>query len=106
MTVRALSQSDDRTKFDCGKPRYNEFLQRSARQAQSKGLSTTYVADVDGEIAGFMTVTATAIVGLPTAKTSDPGASNRAARSRRALSETRRRVGSAPHGIRSREAAT
>lgn len=42
--------------FDCGRSEQNEFLHEWAWKDQMKLLSTTYVMDVDGMMAGFVTV--------------------------------------------------
>lgn len=59
-----LSRGHDREGFDCGVPALNQFLRQSARQAQDKGLSRTFVAVGEGtedpkEIFGFFTLSAT-----------------------------------------------
>ena len=41
--VQPLSQEHDRVAFDCGVPALNDFLRRTARQHQEKGVSRTFV---------------------------------------------------------------
>jgi ribosomal protein S18 acetylase RimI-like enzyme len=42
--------------FDCGRADQNEFLHEWAWKDQLKRLSTTYLVDVDGIVAGYVTV--------------------------------------------------
>ena len=65
MAVRfeTLTREHQREAFDCGVPPLNLFLQRTARQHQSKGVSQTFVL-IDEEIAwptailGYFSLTA------------------------------------------------
>ena len=44
--------------FDCGRPALNEWLLRHARQAQGSGSAKTFVvADDDGRVAGYFSLT-------------------------------------------------
>jgi len=44
--------------FDCGKPALNDWLLRHARQAQGSGSAKTFVvADDDGRVAGYFSLT-------------------------------------------------
>jgi GNAT superfamily N-acetyltransferase len=42
--IEQLEKFHDRNSFDCGAPALNDYLQKTARQAQTKHLSRTYVA--------------------------------------------------------------
>ena len=42
--IAPLDDSHDRTRFDCGQPRLNEYLQRYATQNIKKGYAMTFVA--------------------------------------------------------------
>ena len=58
-----LSRTHDRAAFDCGVPALNEFLRRTARQHQDKGVSRTWVRVDAGmaaptRIIGFFTLSA------------------------------------------------
>ena len=57
--IRPLTREDDRSRFSCGEPALDRFFQHYAGQNQFKlRLAVTYVAVLDGEIAGFATVSA------------------------------------------------
>jgi predicted N-acetyltransferase YhbS len=44
--------------FDCGKPALNDWLLRHARQGQGSGSAKTFVvAEVDGRVAGYFSLT-------------------------------------------------
>lgn len=44
--------------FDCGRPALNDWLLRHARQAQGSGSAKTFVvADADGRVAGYFSLT-------------------------------------------------
>lgn len=43
--------------FDCGKPAFNDWLLRHARQAQSSGSARTFVAAEADRVAGFFSLT-------------------------------------------------
>ena len=44
--------------FDCGKPALNDWLLRHARQAQGSGSAKTFVvAEADGRVAGYFSLT-------------------------------------------------
>lgn len=49
--VERLGQEHDREGFDCGVEALNRFLQRSARQAQLKGTSSSFVMVEEGSTA-------------------------------------------------------
>ncbi|WP_029888670.1 GNAT family N-acetyltransferase [Polycyclovorans algicola] len=51
MLIVPLAGSHDRQGFDCGRPELNDWLQRVARQHQGKGLSKTFVAVLDHQVA-------------------------------------------------------
>ena len=51
-----MEQTDKRNEFASGNDRLDEFFRKFARQHQDRHLSTTYVADDDGVISGFVTV--------------------------------------------------
>lgn len=54
--IRRLEKTDKRNEFVSGDDRLDEFFRKYARQQQDRHLSTTYVADDDGVISGFVTV--------------------------------------------------
>ena len=55
--IRPLAREDDRSGFTCGEPAIDRFFQHYAGQNQFKlHLAVTYVAVLDGELAGFATV--------------------------------------------------
>lgn len=57
VTVRALRREGDRSRFSCGQDDLDRFFHHYAGQNQFKyGLSVTYVAEVDQQVAGFATV--------------------------------------------------
>lgn len=47
MRLLPLTGSHDRQGFDCGRQELNDWLQKTARQHQEKGLSKTFVATLD-----------------------------------------------------------
>jgi GNAT superfamily N-acetyltransferase len=52
-------ESHDRTQFDCGEPALNDYLQKTARQHQQKGIANTYVLVGSAEphrVLGFFTL--------------------------------------------------
>ncbi len=54
-SLGAQHQLDD---FDCGKPALNDWLLRHARQAQGSGSAKTFVvAEEDGRVAGYFSLT-------------------------------------------------
>jgi GNAT superfamily N-acetyltransferase len=60
--VRKLLATDDRTGFRSGNPDLDRFFQKYAAQNQFKHyIGTTYVAEADGAILGFVTVTVSVI---------------------------------------------
>lgn len=60
--IRPLRQDDDRSTFSCGQPDLDRFFEHYAGQNQFKlHLAVTYVADIDGKIAGFATVAASSL---------------------------------------------
>jgi GNAT superfamily N-acetyltransferase len=62
--VRLLQRDDDRSQFSCGQPDLDRFFEHYAGQNQFKlHLAVTYVAVVEGRIAGFATVTPCSIEG-------------------------------------------
>lgn len=62
LTVRKLRPEDDRSTFDSGDPDLDRFFKRFAGQNQFKHyVGTTYVAEEEGKIAGFVTVSAAQI---------------------------------------------
>lgn len=42
--IEGLAKVQDRSSFDCGKPTYNDYLKKLARQHQSLGFAQTFVA--------------------------------------------------------------
>lgn len=61
LRLEQLDSTHDRTSFDCGVQRLNEYLQRTARQHIEKNLAMTYVlveeaAVAPRRIAGFFTI--------------------------------------------------
>jgi GNAT superfamily N-acetyltransferase len=71
VAVRKLQPRDDRSAFDSGDPDLDRFFKRFAGQNQFKHyIGTTYVAEDDGQIVGFATVSAAQleIRDLPPAK--------------------------------------
>lgn len=71
VSVRKLRPEDDRNAFDSGDPDLDRFFKRFAGQNQFKHyIGTTYIADDDGQIVGFATVSAAQIEirELPAAK--------------------------------------
>jgi GNAT superfamily N-acetyltransferase len=61
--VEPLSPQHNRAKFDCGASALNEFLQKTARQHQDKGVSKTFVlvdanAPAPADILGFYSLAA------------------------------------------------
>lgn len=62
IVVRKLRPDDDLSAFDSGDPDLDRFFKRFAGQNQFKHyVGTTYVADDDGKIVGFATVSAAQI---------------------------------------------
>jgi GNAT superfamily N-acetyltransferase len=62
LTVRKLRPDDDRSTFESGDPDLDRFFKRFAGQNQFKHyVGTTYVAEDDGTLAGFATVSAAQI---------------------------------------------
>jgi GNAT superfamily N-acetyltransferase len=62
LTVRKLRPDDDRSAFESGDPDLDRFFKRFAGQNQFKHyVGTTYVAEDDGSLAGFATVSAAQI---------------------------------------------
>ncbi|WP_022951493.1 GNAT family N-acetyltransferase [Leucothrix mucor] len=57
-SIRLLSETDDRSSFDCGKPSLNNWFERHAWKNQNNGASRTYVITKDGAIAGYITLAA------------------------------------------------
>lgn len=71
IAVRKLRPEDDRSELDSGDPDLDRFFKRFAGQNQFKHyVGTTYVAEDDGRIVGFATVSAAQleIRDLPVAK--------------------------------------
>ena len=59
LKIELLDKSHDRTQFDCGIPVLNTYLQKTARQHISKGMSRTFVLvnnDNPKTILGFYTL--------------------------------------------------
>ncbi len=59
LKIELLDKSHNRTKFDCGNAALNSFLQKTARQHITKGMSRTFVLINDenpNEILGFHTL--------------------------------------------------
>lgn len=57
VSIRLLHKDDDRTRFRSGNIELDRFFQRYAAQNQFRHyIGTTYVAEIDGEITGFVTV--------------------------------------------------
>lgn len=58
--IELLDGHKGRESFDCGVAALNDFLSRQAGQQQRKGFGKTYVAvaETDGAIAGFVTLSA------------------------------------------------
>jgi GNAT superfamily N-acetyltransferase len=60
VVIETLSDRHNRTGFDCGVPRLNEFLKRTARQHVGRDVGVTHVVvEAPGatEILGFVTLT-------------------------------------------------
>lgn len=59
LEIVLLSKEHDRAGFDCGVPELNAFLKSTARQHGDKGISRTFVLNVQGSpaIIGFFTLT-------------------------------------------------
>lgn len=51
MRLQALTGSHDRRTFDCGRPVLNDWLRQVASQHQAKGLSKTFVAVLEEQLA-------------------------------------------------------
>jgi len=73
LVIEPLSDHHDKSSFDCGVDRMNEFLQKIAKQHASKDVGVTHVAveaDGDSRILGFVTLTIKPIdrENLPNAK--------------------------------------
>jgi len=64
-----LDDSHDRTRFDCGQPRLNDYLQKYAMQNIKKGYAMTFVATPleDKAVVGYYSASASSIefVNLP-----------------------------------------
>lgn len=59
LTIEVLSKAHDRSAFNCGDRELNGFLQRTARQHITKGISKTFVlidAENPSEIIAYMTL--------------------------------------------------
>lgn len=59
LKIELLDNSHDRTQFDCGNPALNTYLQKTARQHITKGMSRTFVLvtnDSPKIILGFYTL--------------------------------------------------
>jgi ribosomal protein S18 acetylase RimI-like enzyme len=58
--IHLLDKTFCRDRFDCGAPQLNAFLATQARQAQSKGFNTTYVAIIESDdkkiVQGFYSI--------------------------------------------------
>ncbi len=60
--IRLLSKADDTNFFDCGTVELNQFLKQFAKQNQFKHyIGVTYVALVDNEIIGYVSVSSNSI---------------------------------------------
>jgi len=60
--LRPLARDDDRSGFSCGQPDLDRFFEHYAGQNQFKlHLAVTYVAVLEGRIAGFATVAPSSI---------------------------------------------
>jgi GNAT superfamily N-acetyltransferase len=60
--IRPLARDDDRSGFSCGQPEIDRYFVHYAGQNQFKlRLAVTYVALVEAQILGFVTVTASSI---------------------------------------------
>ena len=60
MVIEPLADHHDKSHFDCGIPRMNEFLLKIARQHASKDVGVTHVVvenDGESKILGFVTLT-------------------------------------------------
>lgn len=72
MQIRALQPGDDRTGFSSGNIELDRFFRRYAGQNQFRHyVGTTYIAEVEGQIAGFATISSgemTAEQLIPTVK--------------------------------------
>src|SRR5581483_800457 len=69
--IRPLRPTDDRAGFTSGQPDLDRFFRQTAGQHQfRKHLSVTYVAEIDGRMAGFSTLCAGTLgadaLGFPT----------------------------------------
>lgn len=57
VSIRLLRKEDDRTRFCSGNIELDRFFQRYAAQNQFRHyIGATYVAEIDGEVTGFITV--------------------------------------------------
>ena len=60
--LRRLRPDDDRSLFSCGQPDLDRFFHYYAGQNQFKlHLAVTYVAEIEGRLLGFATVTASSL---------------------------------------------
>jgi GNAT superfamily N-acetyltransferase len=60
--IRPLARDDDRSGFSCGQADLDRFFEHYAGQNQFKlHLAVTYVAVIEGRIAGFVTVAASSL---------------------------------------------
>ena len=54
---RPLEQDDEREAFDCGQPSLDAWFRRNAWRNQQSGVSrTTVIADADGMVAGYVSL--------------------------------------------------
>lgn len=63
LQIQKLQKAHDRSKFDCGIPKLNIFLQKHARQNQKQGISVTYVAiePEENRIVGYYSLSTSSI---------------------------------------------
>lgn len=60
--IRLLTKDDNTSSFDCEEANLNQFLKQYAKQNQFKHyIGTTYVAILDGDIVGYISVSSSSI---------------------------------------------
>jgi len=59
LKIESINRDHDRSRFDCGNDKLNQYLKRIARQHLNKGISRTFVLiddNIPTEILGFFTL--------------------------------------------------
>ena len=59
LRIESINRDHDRSRFDCGNDKLNQYLKRIARQHLNKGISRTFVLiddNIPTEILGFFTL--------------------------------------------------